>query len=154
MVVIALAEDPIITIRDLLIANWTPANTSSLTPNFSTGGFDAKAAYDQITLDGPYDIATIEGQRADGSGLCEQVASTVYARAWSVRRDSSPNPKQLRWEYGEEIIRIVKAVEMAPPTGIDLFRVAGTLTGVDATKTPTAFWREIDIELRWMREPN
>lgn len=148
--------DPIVTFKDLLKAQWDDSNiVGTRTPKFSTGWYDETASYDQITFSDAPDIVTPHGVRGDGTGLIEEIQGTIMARAWAIRRTGQPNPKQIVWDYIEEVIRIIKAFEQASPDpGIDVMRPGATFRNTDVERSPTVYWRELEIEYSWLREPN
>jgi len=108
--------DPTLTIRNLLKNNWDNTNTSlSSDPAIHTGWIDREASSPQVTVtsaeESPISIgqSPFSGIVPDGSGPTQEIGGTVMIDCWSSREmESSVNPKQLTFEFSEEVKRILK----------------------------------------------
>lgn len=116
--------DPALTIRDLLTTEWDATNTSLAdAPTINTGWFDYGNGDPQVTISNKNEF-TIGGgdtghSAGTGDGRAVQVrAGTLLVNGWSGTREelrgaagdgSDINPKQMSFELGREIHRILQS---------------------------------------------
>lgn len=150
--------DPILTIKDLLKDNWNPANTSSVTPTFSTGWWDESNTSPQVTITNPDDIARgttgYTGIKSDGSGPTQEYDGEVDVGCWAVRDEDghNVNPKKLTYEFKEEIRRILMANAQGAGSLNRIALMRDTLV-VDQEATPTLYHRVCEVGYGYIVEP-
>lgn len=155
-----LTEDPKVTVRDLLRANWDPANTSGITPAISTGWYDGASANTQVSVADPDDSEIgggdtgLEGIQA-GGGHVQARSGFVRCHCW-VHRDmedvdaAGVNPKTLAWQFRQEIFRIVLANVLTPGDPVMDNIAPGASTEVtDADEAPTLYRRIVNVVYAW-----
>ena len=114
----------------LLETDWTSANTSSVTPVFTTGWFDGQAGPNQVVVAGTPDesargtsgIAGIE----PGGGNVQQIQGITFVESIAEQRtDSVVNPKLLSYQFMREVQRIIMA-NVNSVAGYDYVSFLGT----------------------------
>lgn len=149
-------QDPVVTVYDLLRTNWTAANTSSITPQFSTGWFDRKNDTTQVTVTNPDEgeLAGADGYTAigaDGSGPVSRMNGAMDVNAWAHRGMSdigSVNPKQLVYEFSEEIKRIIRTNTLTA-TDLDFVKWDGRSALVETEESPAVFRQLCRVTYRY-----
>lgn len=151
-----LGRAPEVIVYTLLRDGWTPANTSYPgVPRIHSGWWDYATAAaggtvpPTVTVTNP-DEGTVAGgltgqTAGTGSGGVSQVrAGTLDVNAWAGRREdctgigvggADVNPKQLAWEMGVEVHRIIQehaGGTLAPTTGAQEL----TALGADGMRMP------------------
>jgi len=140
-------SDPKLKIKDLLKNNWTAANTSNVTPDFSTGWWDDNNDLPQVTVTSD-DEAPLgggeTGQTHLNSDNDQLLAGAVDVNVWANRDSSSENPKKLTYEFKDEVRRIVQANKEAI-TGFNYIGWNGYLDRTDTNKTPVVYRKLCEI---------
>lgn len=137
-------QDPKLTLKLLLADKWVAANTSDVTPTIHTGWYDQKASHPQVTVTNADEGVLAGGDtgysgiKADGSGPTKLMRGTVDVNCWSTRDAASINPKQLVFEFSEEVKRIVLA-NVTGATDLIWISWLGRLDQPDPDVTPTVF---------------
>lgn len=152
-----LTEDPILTIRDLLIANWNPANTSGLTPRIHTGSFNHSWAEPQVAILDPSEFPAGGGQTGfrgiestTGNGVKFMIGNVTVGGYSHDEDNSGTNPRILRFEISEEIKRIIK--DNLYPVGGDLCWLSwtGRASRTDPDAEPVLFWYDTFISYMYI----
>lgn len=140
-------SDPKLEIRDLLKNNWTAANTSSVTPDFSTGWWDDNNDLPQVTVTSD-DEAPLGGGETGQTHLNsnnEQLLSgAVDINVWANRDSSDVNPKKLTYECKDEVRRIVQANKEAI-TGFNYIGWNGFIDRTDTKTTPVTYRKLCEV---------
>lgn len=140
--------DPKIVVKDLLTTHWAASSTSSVTPTFGTGWFNEESKYPQVTITDPRENPSAGGEtgyrgiKADGSGPTQTMLGTLDVNVWSTRDASAVNPKQLVFEFSEEVKRIVRKFYTATTVsdaGLQWLAWGGRLERVDSDVRPAVF---------------
>ena len=108
---------PKISIKNLVKNGWVPANTSTITPSFSTGWYDRKNVSPQITFTDPVEVPISSGTTGffgivTGGVPNQYWSGSIAVNIWVTREGlsvSGVNPKKCVFEVREEIKRIVQA---------------------------------------------
>ncbi len=139
-------NDHKISIKNIIKANWLPANTSGVTPSISTGWYDRKSASPQVTVTDP--VMTPESGGNTGyfgittNGAPKQYWNcTVNVNFWVTREALaaiSLNPKQCIFEMRSEVERIIKA-NYNSISDLDFISWLGGFEEVDAKNPPTVY---------------
>lgn len=158
-------EDPIITIRDLIVANYTPGNVPTLdpeTPRISTGWWDHTHEDPQITITDRDDPPVGGGEsgwtgiKGDGSGPVQRIVGGCRVIAWAARNDdgSGPNPKKVRHEVGAEIRRILIANASSGAGSLDWLGIDGPTDDETKDDADRMVFRAIyDVRYGYLLEP-
>jgi len=136
-------NDPKISIMDLLSTYWTAANTSSITPTFSTGWYDSKSVRPQITITDPSEVPQSSGQAPflgiTTNGTPSQLfVCSLACNVWVTRESVNINPKKCVFELKQEIKRILKA-KYATVSDLDFVGWRGGYEVVDTSQVPPVF---------------
>jgi len=135
--------DPKTAIKALLISEWNASNTSSVTPTFSTGWYDAKSKRPQVTLTDPSEVPQSKGP-APFLGIATNGAPTqlfvcsLACNVWATRDAIDINPKKCVYELKEEIGRILLS-KYADVADLDYVAWLGGNEVVDDTVIPPVF---------------
>ena len=129
-------------IKDVVKDNWTAANTSSITPAFSTGWYDVKNVSPQITFTDPEEAAQSSGPTgyfgmANGTPSQYWIGS-IDVNIWVTREDTAVNPKKLVHEFKEEVKRLIRA-KYDDVTGLDFIVWRGGHSTVETDKSPVVY---------------
>jgi hypothetical protein len=148
--------EPKVSIMDLVIAQWTPANVvGDTTPDIHSGWWNPNSNGPQVTFTG--DDEAYEGQsgygaiEGGGGGPVQIVNGVVFANCWAFRNEGTPgpNPKQLVYDMAEEIRRII----LANFNGItNLTYISVTSVGdvaPEAGDDPMVFRKAVVIGFNW-----
>lgn len=148
-------QDPVITVVSLLSAGWNAANTSSVTPKFSTGWYDRQSNVSQVTVTNPEEseIGGPDGyfaMKADGSGPVSRMSGSLDVSCWAHRDmgDVSVNPKQLAFEFTTEVKRIIRANYDAA-TDLDYVKWDGRFVVVETDEVPAVFRQVCTISYQY-----
>ena len=136
-------NDPVVSIKDVIEDNWTATNTSTITPVFSTGWYSSKQKLPQITFTDPAEFPQSSGT-APFLGITTNGAphqyfvSSIDCNVWVSRAGVSINPKKCRFEFVQEIQRILLA-KYAEVGDLDFIGWRGGQARVDDTVVPAVF---------------
>lgn len=136
-------NDPKMSIKDLLKDNWEATNTSGVTPNIHTGWYDLKSNTPQVTVTNSSEVA-VSGGVTGYFGIATNGAPAQYwegsmmVDCWTTREASSVNPKQLTFEFKEEIKRIIQA-NYGVVTDLDWIAWLGGPELVDDKQSPVVY---------------
>ena len=135
--------DPKIGIKDIIKDNWVASNTSSVTPAFSTGWYNAESKMPQVTITDSEDTTLSKGETryfgiATNGAPAQYWVGTVSINCWSTREANAVNPKKLIYEMKEEVKRIIKA-NYGDVSGLDYIAWHGSFERVDDTVKPVVF---------------
>lgn len=136
-------NDPKNSIMDLLSTYWTTANTSSITPTFSTGWYDSGPNRPMVTFTDPSEVPQSEGPApffgiSTNGTPAQMFICSLACNIWVTRDSVNINPKQCVYELKQEIKRILKA---KCTTVSDLLYIGwmGGYEVVDTTMKPAVF---------------
>lgn len=152
--------DPPLTIRNLLSGNWNSANTSSVTPRFSTGWYDHGSEFPQVAVFDHQEFplgggtSTYFAMRGDGAGPTQLRAGQVFVAGFAHREMPSitTNPKQLTWEFIREVMRIAHA-NVNLITDFQVLGIGNLVRVVDPERSPALFSAQVDITYQRFEEP-
>ena len=135
--------DPVTGIKNILKTNWVPANTSSVTPSFSTGWYDYKNASPQISITDPEEGAVSSGPTgyfgiAIAGAPAQYWLGSVDVNVWLTREGQAINPKLLRDQFVAEIKRLIRA-NYDEVTDLDFIVWRGGFSRVEADKKPAVY---------------
>lgn len=156
-------SDPLQVMCDLLDDNWTAANTSSITPRFSTGDWDHGREggpgvfvwdHDEVPID--TGASTYAFMAGDGSGPGQlrlgQVWVACTAYRWNKKTGTPPawaaiNPKAMCWQLVRECMRIVHARFIAADPALADYQSVGCGQVALAVKDgpPALFSRQFPV---------
>lgn len=118
-----LDEDPLVTVRKILVENWDEDNTVLAdVPRFQTGWYDFGSDDPQVTITNS-DEGVVEGLHtgqtaATGAGGVHQIRSgMMLVNCWSGTYDDMQgmgdggediSPKQAAWDMAKEVHRIIQ----------------------------------------------
>lgn len=152
--------DPNVTVKNLLLDNWDPANVvGNITPEIHTGWYNHGSNQTQFTLPfGSVDEDEATGGAAPYSGLAGSAGpvqdwnGTIIAVAWAHHEMSDVEAaglgfgkvKDLLWDFYWEAKRIIRT-QFAGTGGLDSLLVGGQTRGVDTDYSPVAFRMDIPI---------
>ena len=137
---------PKISIKNLVKNGWVPANTSSVTPSFSTGWYDRKSVSPQVTFTDPI-LTPVSGGQTGFFGMKSNGTpskywdGTIAVNLWVTREaleTEAVNPKQYIYEMREEIDRILQA-GYGSVSGLDYVSWLGGFEKVDAEEKPVVY---------------
>ena len=137
---------PKIGIKNLVKAEWIPANTSTVTPSFSTGWYDRKNVSPQVTFTDPVLVSISSGttgffgMKSNGTPS-KYWDGTIAVNLWVTREaleTEAVNPKQYIYEMREEIDRILQA-GYGSVSGLDYVSWLGGFEKVDAEEKPVVY---------------
>lgn len=157
----ALTKSMKLRVKDWLKAEWNAANTSNVTPGFSTGWVSRQGSFPLVTVtEGIPEVpegggaSGFTGMRGDGSGPVQRRRGSVTVIGWAHRGDGSGvNPKQLVEEMGREAERIVLG-HVSSETDLEYVTVRSTgELPPDTTEQPTLFRWQVLVGYGWMRTP-
>lgn len=137
---------PKISIKNLIKAGWDKSNTSGLTPSFSTGWYDMKAATPQITFTDPVEVAASTGKTGflgivTGGKPSQYWDGTVAVNLWVTREalaTAGVNPKAFIFAMRAEVKRILQAGYNSI-SDLDFVSWLGGFEQVDATEKPVVY---------------
>lgn len=149
--------DPRVTFRTLLSGSWDDSNTSSTTPDFSTGWLNVEGSTRQVTITAPQEVA--EGasgwaaQDGGGAGPISVRVGSLFVDCWAKRVKGGTNPKQLVYDFGREVERIV-AANVLGVTGMDYVSVRSS-QAVPPDLERSREWHHWSVEIgyQWRRTP-
>ncbi len=146
-------KEPKNTIRSLLQNEWDSANTSTVTPKFSTGWWDDNNDYPQVTVtnadEGPNPDTTTGQTKLGSTGMVGQnISGAVEVDCWANRESSDVNPKKLVYEFKQEARRIIQSnvtCEATSPTDLSDLNYLGWGGAIDrhATDITPVTYRKI-----------
>lgn len=152
-----LVKDPILTVRDALVAGWNPANTSGVTPKIHSGWFNQNWKQAQVTVTDLREFPSGGGSTGFraidslGNGV-KLMLGTMTVAVWAHDGDQTGiNPLQLSFEMSEEVKRIIKA-NMIPDlgtTGLNWLSWLGRRRVVDTSAEPITFRYENTVSLMY-----
>lgn len=156
-----LTADPKLTIRDLLIAQWVPGNTSyASVPRIHTGWINMSWDEPQITVTDPLEFPSGGGETGfrginSGSGLgSKAMLGNVTVGCWSYRDEESANaaistvnPKVITFEMAEEVRRIIGNNLLTAGGGLEWVSWTSKTERVDQRADPVLF--RYDNEVRY-----
>lgn len=152
-----LSEDPILTLQNLLVDNWNPANTSSITPRIHTGSFNHSWAQAQVAILDPTEFPTGGGETGfrgiestTGNGVKFMIGRVTVGCYSHDDDNSGQNPRKLRFEMSEEIKRIIKANLYLVGTDLCWVSWLGRASRVDPDAQPTLFWYDNTINYMYI----
>ena len=135
--------DPIVSIKNVIKNNWVAANTSDVTPAWSTGWYDTTKQSPQISFsdeeeatlsDGPTGVIGI----SSGGSPSQYWLGSVAVNCWATRDDSAINPKLLISQFRKEIKRIVRA-NFEAITDLDFITWMGGHEDTETDKKPVVY---------------
>lgn len=150
------AIDPLVSVKNLLKSNWTPANVvGNTTPDIHTGWYNPKSIAAQLTVgsksesfDGASGYNAIEG---GGGGPVQIVSGVMFANCWAYRDEGAagPNPKQLVYDIAEEMRRIVLA-NYNGIAGLDYISILATDdVPPEEGRRPMLFRKAVTVGFKW-----
>jgi len=153
-------EEPVVTIRNLLVAQWDPANTVlAAAPSISTGWWDRSNVRPQVTVSPLPDLPAdgtetgYTSTQGDGSGPNQRVVGEVQVDCWAVRAaDGDPNPKTVVWDLSREVKRIAAAA-FAGTGALDFVGFEDAGRDVDTTASPVVFRRTVMVTYGYLLTP-
>ena len=148
-------NDPVMSLKSLLEDNWVPANTSSITPDISTGWYDLAAKRPVVTLTDPVDTPVSNGQVkffgiVQNGSPNQYMMSTLALNVWVTRTTATMNPKQLRFEFVQEIQRILLA-KFEDITDLDFVAWGGGFGQVDSKTKPPTFRYIAEVQYGYLK---
>ena len=146
--------DPKVGIKDEIKDNWTAANTSSVTPSFSTGWYDVKNASPQVTITDAEEASLSSGPTgvfgmAAGGVPAQYWIGSVAVNCWVTREDTAVNPKLLINQFVTELKRIIRA-NYDDVTGLDFITWMGGHEIVETDKKPVVYRYEAEVRYGYM----
>lgn len=154
-------QDPVLTIKDLVKDNWDNSNTAiSYDPDIHTGWHQEEANNPQVTASNPEESPIRGGATGyaamdpTGSGGVQELDGTVNVDCWSDREvESGVNPKQLTFEFTEEVKRIVKANQHSA-TDLRVIAYGGrTFVPPDSDENPPVFHYNVPVGYLYEERP-
>lgn len=152
-------EHAVVTLLDLFVAGWTPANTEGLTPDFSSAWYDRVKDIDQfkVTVTGGDEFPFGAGLTANGpAGLWDGVASVnVWTSAKVVSGSSAIGgalARKLAYEGRQEIDRIVRVNQNAV-SGLLFMSVRSRRWLPDDRESPVVFRWLVEVGYQWIEQP-
>lgn len=153
--------DPKLKIYNLLVANWNPTNTSTITPKIHMGWYNTGwESIPQITVTTP--IYSVFGGGTTGvsaitgsGGLVRHMQVTMMVSCWAHHKmeetDGTPisvNPRQLTYEFSNEVRRIMET-NMFTDAELDWLNWLDMTEMVDNKIKPTLFRYTNTVRLMW-----
>jgi len=138
-------NDPKLSVRNLIKDNWDSDNTSSITPVIHCGWFDYKSNLPQVTVTNSSEVP-IGGGETGYFGMVPSGTPAQYwegsmmVDCWTTREATAVNPKQLVFEFAEEIKRIIKA-KYAAVSDLDWISWMGSSEIVHDDQSPVVYRR-------------
>jgi len=107
-------NDPKTSIMGVIVDNWIPVNTSSITPTFSTGWYDSKSKAPQVTFTDPVEYPKSGGDTpflgiTTNGAPAQLFLGNLACNIWVTRAGIAINPKKAIFEFKQEIKRILQA---------------------------------------------
>ena len=136
-------DSPKLGLKNLLKAEWTAANTATITPSFSTGWYDYKTATPVVTITGDEEVSQSSGVTgyfglATNGVPAQYWVGSIAVNCWVTRVDGAVNPKQMCHLLKEEIKRIIRA-NYDQISDIDWIVWRGGFERVEADNSPAVF---------------
>ena len=130
-------------IKNVLKDNWVAANTSSVTPSFSTGWYSYTNTSPQISITDPEEAAISSGPTgyfgiSSGGNPAQYWIGSVAVNCWATREGTSINPKLLVNQFKTEAKRIIRA-NYDDISGLDFIVWRGGFERVESDKKPVVY---------------
>ena len=150
--------DPAFQVKNLLATNWTPANTRSVTPVFSTGWFaESRTTQAQVTATDPRDGLRQRTLTPTGAGQFRD--GTVTVNCWVPERMivlgsavDSGGAKKLADLMRTEVDRIVTENQNLM-ADFEQIEIVDTDLLVEFDRTPVIYRWLIIVGFSWIKSP-